>query len=160
MAWHEPTTENPKNGTTEEWEIWNLSGDAHPMHLHLVMFEVIGREEIVWDTAVREADDKVLSDPDDAFGDGTYLAEQPLVQHNGALGSGFRVVNPTKGAAVETPANIYETGPKDMVTAMPGEVTRFKMIFDKAGRFVWHCHILAHEDHEMMRTLVVSSDTN
>jgi FtsP/CotA-like multicopper oxidase with cupredoxin domain len=38
-----------------------------------------------------------------------------------------------------------------MVIALPGEVTRIKMRFDKPGRFVWHCHILSHEDHEMMR---------
>ena len=40
-----------------------------------------------------------------------------------------------------------------MVTALPGEITRIKMHFDKAGRYVWHCHILSHEDHEMMRVV-------
>jgi len=158
MAWHEPTTENPQNGTAEEWEVWNLSGDAHPFHLHLVRFEILGREEIKWDSALMQGDDQktVLSDPSDAVGDGTYLIEQPIVQHDGALGSGFRVGNPTKGDPVATPEFHYEDGPNDMVTALPGQVTRFKTYFDKPGRFVWHCHILAHEDHEMMRVLQVS----
>ncbi|KGN40177.1 bilirubin oxidase [Knoellia aerolata DSM 18566] len=44
-----------------------------------------------------------------------------------------------------------ETGPKDTVIAYPGEVTRVRAHFDKPGLFVWHCHILEHEDHEMMR---------
>ncbi|KPJ74227.1 MAG: hypothetical protein AMJ54_17245, partial [Deltaproteobacteria bacterium SG8_13] len=43
IAWHSPTTENPALGSTEEWEIWNVTGDAHPVHLHLVNFEIIGR---------------------------------------------------------------------------------------------------------------------
>ena len=45
--------------------------------------------------------------------------------------------------------------PKDMVTARPGEVTKIRATFDKPGRYVWHCHILSHEDHEMMRVLHV-----
>jgi len=151
MAWHEPSTENPKNGTAEEWEVWNLSGDAHPIHLHLVRFEILGREEIVWDSGTQ-----LQEDGDEIVGDGTFLVHQPIVQHNGVLGLGFRVVNPTKGASVETPSIHYEDGPKDMVTALPGQVTRFKTYFDQPGRFVWHCHILAHEDHEMMRVMYVS----
>jgi FtsP/CotA-like multicopper oxidase with cupredoxin domain len=49
----------------------------------------------------------------------------------------------------------WETGYKDTVIAYPGEVTRVKAKFDIAGRYVWHCHILEHEEHDMMRALVV-----
>ena len=45
----------------------------------------------------------------------------------------------------------WETGRKDTVIAYPGEVTRVKATYDRAGLFVWHCHIVEHEDHEMMR---------
>ena len=48
-----------------------------------------------------------------------------------------------------------ENAPKDMVTALPGQVTVIKAKFDKKGKYVWHCHILSHEDHEMMRVLRV-----
>ena len=44
-----------------------------------------------------------------------------------------------------------ETGWKDTVVAYPGEVTRVRMKFGSAGQFVWHCHIVEHEDNEMMR---------
>ena len=45
----------------------------------------------------------------------------------------------------------WEAGWKDTVTAYPGEVTRVKMKFENAGQYVWHCHIVSHEDNEMMR---------
>ncbi|MGB5479238.1 MAG: multicopper oxidase domain-containing protein, partial [Thermoanaerobaculia bacterium] len=156
IAWHSPTTENPALDTTEEWEIWNVTGDAHPVHLHLVNFEIMGREKIVWDSHTTE-DDRVI--PNDLYAepadDGTYLVNQPVVQHNGLLGNGFRIVSLTYGAAVPQPAEYVENAPKDMVTALPGQITRIKATFDKPGRYVWHCHILSHEDHEMMRVMYV-----
>jgi FtsP/CotA-like multicopper oxidase with cupredoxin domain len=156
IAWHSPTTENPALDSTEEWEVWNVTGDAHPIHLHLVHFEILGRQEILWDSHTTE-DDRVI--PNDMYatpaGDGTYLVDQPVVQHNGLLGNGFRIVNLTYGPPVPQPTEYVENAPKDMVTALPGQITRIKATFDKPGRYVWHCHILSHEDHEMMRVLHV-----
>lgn len=163
IAWHSPTTENPALDSTEEWEIWNATADAHPIHLHLVHFEILGRQEIIWDSATND-DDRVL-DPEGITaptpnGDGTYLVTQPVVQHNGLLGNGFRLVNLTYGASVPQPAEYVENAPKDMVTALPNQITRIKATFDKPGRYVWHCHILSHEDHEMMRVLHVGPGVN
>jgi len=156
IAWHSPTTENPALDMTEEWEIWNVTGDAHPVHLHLVHFEILGRQEIKWDTHTTE-EDRVI--PNDAYntpaGDGTYLVTQPVVQHNGDLGEGFRIVSLTYGDEVTELDGYVENAPKDMVTALPSQITRIKTTFDKRGRYVWHCHILSHEDHEMMRVLHV-----
>ena len=132
VAWHEATTENPALGSTEIWEIYNATGDAHPVHLHLVNFEVLDRQEFTAD-----------------------VIQQPVVQHNGAEGVGFRLENIVKGALVALGSEYVENAPKDMVTALPDQVTRIKMTFDKPGRYVWHCHILSHEDHEMMRVLHV-----
>ncbi|HRV95426.1 MAG TPA: multicopper oxidase domain-containing protein, partial [Anaerolineae bacterium] len=159
---HSPITENPAEDSTELWEIWNVTGDAHPIHLRLVHFKIMGRQEIVWDSATNE-DDRVL-DPDGITapapnGDGTYLVTQPVVQHNGLLGNGFRIVNKTTNddpvSPPSKPEAYVENAPKDMVTALPGQVTFIKAHFDKPGRYVWHCHILSHEDHEMMRVLYV-----
>ena len=87
IAWHSPTTENPRWLSTEIWEIWNVTGDAHPVHLQLVHFEVIDRQEIRWDSHTTE-DDRVI--PNDVFdtpaGDGTYLVTQNVVQHTGDIG--------------------------------------------------------------------------
>jgi FtsP/CotA-like multicopper oxidase with cupredoxin domain len=164
IAWHSPTTENPALGSTEIWEIWNVTGDAHPVHLHLVSFEVLNRREIVWDSNTTD-EDRVI--PNDLHatpaGDGTYLVRQPTVQHNSVAGaadtygSGFRVVNPTSGTRVRRPREYVENAPKDMVTALPDQITRICATFDRRGRYVWHCHILSHEDHEMMRVLHVGA---
>jgi FtsP/CotA-like multicopper oxidase with cupredoxin domain len=78
-------------------------------------------------------------------------------QHNGEVGTVPAISNIAVGSAVNLgPSDGYiETAPKDMVTALPEQVTRIKANFEKSGRYVWHCHILSHEDHEMMRVLQV-----
>jgi FtsP/CotA-like multicopper oxidase with cupredoxin domain len=53
--------------------------------------------------------------------------------------------------SVPLPPEPWETGVKDTVIAYPGQVTRVRMTFTTAGQYVWHCHIVEHEDNEMMR---------
>jgi FtsP/CotA-like multicopper oxidase with cupredoxin domain len=134
LTWAAPSTENPDLApdAAEIWEIYNATGDAHPVHLHLVQFEVLDRQLFMADAV-----------------------EQPVVQHNGSIGIGFRLENIVPGPVIPTPAGYVENAPKDMVTALPGQITRIKTTFDKPGRYVWHCHILSHEDHEMMRVMQV-----
>jgi FtsP/CotA-like multicopper oxidase with cupredoxin domain len=110
--WADEVTENPNVGETEVWEFYNTTGDAHPMHIHEVAFEVVNRQDIL----VNEETLEVELVPDS-----------------------------------ETPPESWETGVKDTVTALPGQVTRVKMHFTNPGQFVWHCHIVEHEDNEMMR---------
>jgi spore coat protein A, manganese oxidase len=112
--WMDPVSENPEVGTTEVWEFVNATGDAHPMHVHEVAFEVVNREGLV------------LSDDDEIV---------VPIQLDGAL----------------TSPEPWETGFKDTVIAYPGQVTRVRARFDQPGQFVWHCHIVEHEDNEMMR---------
>lgn len=105
ITWGEGITENPVLNSTEEWEIYNFTEDAHPIHIHLVNFEVIDR-----------------------------------INMDGSAGNG---VLPS------------EKGPKDVVISYPGEIVKVRAIFDRAGLYVWHCHILEHEDNEMMRPFCV-----
>jgi len=112
--WSEPVTENPAVGATEVWEFYNTTGDAHPMHIHEIVFEVVSRQDL-------------------------------------ALDVGGEVVSPIQLVGVAAPAESWETGFKDTVTAYPGQVTRVRAQFLNPGQYVWHCHIVEHEDNEMMR---------
>jgi FtsP/CotA-like multicopper oxidase with cupredoxin domain len=147
-TWSQPTTETPAKGSTEVWEIYNFTGDAHPVHLHLVNFEILGRHEISFDENF---------DPDGTAG----TDYQEILQHNGSKGKAAIITNISPGSEVSLEASdgYVETAPKDMVTALPEQVTKIRAHFDKSGRYVWHCHILSHEDHEMMRVLEVT-DSN
>ena len=102
------TTENPDLGSTEIWEIYNFTGDAHPVHLHLVHFEILGRQAITFD-----ADDE--EDP------------QIILQHNGEEGMAPRISNIVLGDDIYlTPDDGYvENAPKDIVTALPEQITRY-----------------------------------
>jgi FtsP/CotA-like multicopper oxidase with cupredoxin domain len=111
-------TENVQLGATEVWEIYNLTADAHPIHIHLVEFEILDR--------------------------------QPL-----AMNGEGEVALPLRVIGTPRPREPWETGRKDTLVVYPGEVARVRARFDIAGLFEWHCHILEHEDNEMMRPFVV-----
>ena len=114
QMWSEPVSENPMVGDTEVWEFYNFTADAHPMHVHEVVFEVLNRQAL-----------EVNADGE----------TEPPARLAGEL----------------RPPEPWENGLKDTVIAYPGEVTRVKARFDTPGHFVWHCHIVEHEDNEMMR---------
>ncbi len=67
----------------------------------------------------------------------------------------FQVVDRQAFDAASRPPESWETGFKDTVIAYPAEITRVKATFKVPGLFVWHCHILEHEDNEMMRPYVI-----
>ncbi len=112
--WGDPISEKPRLGTVEIWNLINLTDDAHPIHLHLVRFQILDRR---------------------SFSKFDYQMKGKL-RFTGAA----------------TPPEPNEAGWKDTVRANPGVVTRIIVRFEGyPGRYVWHCHILEHEDNEMMR---------
>ena len=116
-AWMDEISENPGLGI-EIWEFYNFTADAHPIHVHQTMFQVVNRQALMVDE------------------EGMSTAPAVLV-----------------GDPI--PREVWETGFKDTVIAYPGQVTRIKVFFDIPGLYVWHCHILSHEDNEMMRPFCV-----
>jgi spore coat protein A len=114
LAWEDAVTEDPGLNSTEIWEIDNFTEDAHPIHVHMVQFQVVDRTPF------------------------------------GATIGGSMTRGPEPG----------EAGFKDTVVALPGEITRIKAVYDIPGLFVWHCHIISHEDNEMMRPYCVGDAAN
>jgi spore coat protein A len=114
----DPITEKPTVGDTEIWSVANVTGMSHPVHLHLVHFQVLGRQPV-----------------------GSY---DP--------GGDIDV------DAFESP-RVFERGWNDVVTVDPGDVVHLIARFgeyqglfnDQTGDYMWHCHMLEHEDYDMMR---------
>lgn len=180
-------TELPEEGQTEDWQIINMTADAHPIHLHLVQFQLVSRQpfDVKGYTAAYDAAFPGGVSPVDGltypanvfipgFGPpGTYTSPNldGAVGGNPALQSG--AVNYLLGVAA--PPLPQEAGWKDTVIMYPGEVTTIKVRwapqdataavanyfpFDPNGGhgYVWHCHIIDHEDNEMMRPTQVQPD--
>ncbi|HXH67902.1 MAG TPA: multicopper oxidase domain-containing protein, partial [Candidatus Limnocylindrales bacterium] len=128
-AYIDSATETPANGDIEVWQITNLTGDTHPIHFHLVNVQIISRQPLKVST------------------------------YNGT---------PTYTGPARPP-DPNEAGWKDTVRMNPEEVTTVIMQFKLpsvpfavpssprtgGNEYVWHCHILEHEEHDMMRPLVV-----
>jgi FtsP/CotA-like multicopper oxidase with cupredoxin domain len=165
QKWIAPTTEDPRVGATEDWDIPNLTADTHPIHLHLVQFQLVSRQ--TFDAAGYNAAWLLANAAGSANGmppwDNTYTPVPVDV-------TPFLKGNPA-------PAALNEQGWKDTVQMNPGEVTVIRVRFapqdapttgggaPAAGTnlypfnptlatspgYVWHCHIIDHEDNEMMR---------
>lgn len=118
--WNEPVTEKPALNSTEIWSFINLTDDSHPIHLHLVRFQILDRRP--FDLEVYQLTKKIV----------------------------------LTGPAI--PLAPGELGWKDTVRADPMTITRIIVKFEGfAGKYVWHCHMLEHEDNEMMRPYVVTT---
>ena len=132
----EVPTETPRVGTTEDWVYVNLTGDTHPMHCHLVTFQVVGRTP--FDAAAYEE---------------TYGG--PLGVPGGIDPTPF-VTGPMQ------PPDPTERGFKDTVRVNPGFLTTVRAKFElppgvtTPQTYVYHCHILEHEDNDMMRPFSVT----
>ncbi|GAB3774912.1 multicopper oxidase [Ramlibacter monticola] len=129
LVFDDPITENPKVGDTEVWEFYNTTADAHPIHMHLVDFRILNRQAFTGTITPKTNSDG---------SEGGVLDERSIK---------------LLGKPRVPPAN--EQGKKDTAKMFPGEVTRVIAKFNRPGEYLYHCHILSHEDHEMMRPYFV-----
>ncbi len=150
--WGADISETPTLGTTEEWIIVNPTADAHPIHLHLTQFQLMSRQ---------------------SFQVSKYVTEWMALNGMPPVPKDWVTVNPPYQNYLQgklAGPRAQETGWKDTIIAFPGEVTIIRVRFapidgsaaypfdatDGPG-YVWHCHILDHEDNEMMRPYIVVS---
>jgi spore coat protein A, manganese oxidase len=152
-----PISEQPIVGTTEDWKIVDATGDAHPIHWHLVMFQVVSRQP---------------------YNQDQYYADWLAL--NNATATSLPFNHPTANLPSLNP---YITGPavapgpeeqgwKDTVKVWPGQITTVRIRFaaqdgsafpfdaTKGPGYVYHCHIIDHEDNDMMRPYTLVANPN
>ena len=148
LAYDAPVTEKPVLGTTEDWLMFNFTADSHPIHLHLTQFQVVEKRQIGF------LDGNEDGTPDDVNQDG-------LITYGTYGGGPFEL-------DADAPDDIWigdqislrpeELGWQDTAHVDPSTMISVVAEFDKPGDYVWHCHILSHEDNEMMRPYTVVED--
>ena len=186
-------SEVPTEGETEVWEIINLTMDAHPIHLHLVQFQIMNRQAFnvsnymkaygaLFPANLYQIDPATLL----PYAGGVPIAGYgPPLDYNPSVASGQKYggnpdVTLYLQGKVQPPA-AYESGWKDTIIALPGMVTRIVVRWAPQGLaanspvasnffpfvpntngfdYVWHCHIIDHEDNEMMRPDQVTPNEN
>jgi len=150
QKWHSPISELPLVGATEDWQIVNLTGGAHPIHIHLIQFRLLSRQDFLVNKYTN---------------DWLALNGEPPLHHPTKL-------LPVEPYLLDGPINppAHENGWKDTIQAYPGQVTTIRIRFapqevvvsipginqfpfNPAAEpgYVWHCHMLDHEDNDMMR---------
>ncbi|HXS66218.1 MAG TPA: multicopper oxidase domain-containing protein [Streptosporangiaceae bacterium] len=189
-------TETPRVGSTEVWEFLNSTVDAHPIHIHLIQFQLVNRQPVVIDPNTGQP--TYLDAWAAAFPGGTFNGEaadgtwSPVVYDPGTIIPGYgppgNYFSPNADGAIggnpafspffagpPIPPNPNEAGWKDTVKTFPGFINRFVIrwapqavaigavqpgqnlySFDptKGPAYMLHCHILDHEDNEMMRPYI------
>ncbi|MGD0423323.1 MAG: multicopper oxidase domain-containing protein, partial [Candidatus Bathyarchaeia archaeon] len=161
-------SELPQVGATERWDIVNMTGMAHPIHLHLIQFQLMNRQNCDLGGYINLYNS--------SFPGGKYIADYgPPLDYNKPNAAGAFGGNPDVTPFLQDtpePPQPWEVGWKDTFKMLPGQVTRIivrwapqnvtvdaasaghnKYSFDPTvgPGYVWHCHIVDHEDNEMMR---------
>jgi FtsP/CotA-like multicopper oxidase with cupredoxin domain len=167
QQFHSPITETPMIGTTEAWYFQNLTEDAHPVHVHLVEFQLEDRQDIDVDRFKAYWE---------SLNGSTLPLNHPTIRANVEDAVAFPPGTPARDflTGPSEPPSPDESGWKDTFVAPPGKVTRVRIRFAPqdakeaalvpgfnpfpfdatAGPgYVWHCHILDHEDNDMMRPM-------
>jgi FtsP/CotA-like multicopper oxidase with cupredoxin domain len=125
--------------STELWFIVNLSPDTHPIHVHLVSMEIKQRLQFDFKGVTKNAD-------------GTTT---PLPTTSTEINGNTDIVTDIT-TTTELSTEFNTAGPKDTMRVNPGEAVSIAMQFSPfSGRYMYHCHILEHEDHDMMRPFTV-----
>ena len=123
------TTFFPMLDQYEVWQLINLTMDTHPIHLHLDPFQIVSRRPIRYEIPDRGIEDRRLSA-------GVWLERAP-------------------DDALDHVIDDNERGLKDTIRVNPNEIVEIAVRFTKySGRYMYHCHILEHEDRDMMRPFV------
>jgi spore coat protein A, manganese oxidase len=142
-AFHQEIGEKPPQDSIQEWDFVNNTADSHPMHLHLVQFQVLHRRKI--GTALPVADGTLVNAWERGWKDTVAVHPGQITRVRAKF-----ELPPVPDPAVATlpvPAGFTPAGTSAHYNLQPGQAERC---------FVYHCHILEHEENDMMRPFLVS----
>lgn len=137
-GFYDETWLRPKIGDWEIWRFLNTTGDTHPIHIHQSTFQPLGAAGVPYLTQTTDAGGTEVP----CYDHEARLTVAPLVPDVAAQGRTF------EGSEV--------LGWKDTIRVAPGELVSLAIRFDRLGRYVYHCHVIEHEDQAMMRPFVVT----
>jgi len=151
-AYVDPPTEMFKDGEVQIWKITHNGVDTHFMHFHLFNVQVLNR--VGWDGAVKPPDANELSWKDTVRMnplEDIIVALRPLKQTlPWDLPNSVRLLDVTKPAGVSLPNQFTNVDPTNQPAVVTNDLTNF------GWEYVWHCHILGHEENDMMRAMVLA----
>lgn len=159
QRWSAPVSELPLVGSTEDWQIVNLLQGAHPIHLHLIQFRLISRQDFLVNDYTNDwlaiNGQLPFDHPTKVLPVGPYLLDGPI--NPPAHENGWKDTIQAYSGQVTTIRVRF--APQDVLLSIPG-INLFP--FNPAAKpgYVWHCHIIDHEDNEMMRPLQVRNPLN
>lgn len=180
LRYTDPQIERPRQGTTERWDIINITDDPHPIHLHLVHFRILGRRPMrtpqyqaahpqpglgvkwapdprgfyadkmyppaAWESGFK---DTVRADPGTVT---SIIVRFPTADELGFDPDAVFSGDPTKSETMSMPADNDYTPPSQHESMNHGTMRKqvHAVSQENLRGYVWHCHILDHEDHDMM----------
>lgn len=137
-GFYDETWLRPKLGDWEVWRFLNTTGDTHPIHVHQSTFQVVGSAGVPYVTQATDAAGNQVP----CYGHDTRATVAPLLPDGAGLGREYE--------------GCEALGWKDTIRVAPGELVSLAIRFDRLGRYVYHCHVIEHEDQAMMRPFVVT----
>jgi spore coat protein A len=127
------------------WEIYNTTGDVHPMHFHLVNVQVINRQTVDVTNYPYLPTGPVLPPDPNELGWKETVPMYPGTVTRVIMKFDLPIIVNAKG----NPVDLRRAGGGQYGTPPPSPRTG-------GNEYVWHCHILEHEEHDMMHALVVT----
>jgi hypothetical protein len=147
----DPATEIVHPGVAQLWKITHNGVDSHPIHFHLFDVQVVNR--VAWDGFMRLPDANEMGWKDTVRIsplEDTIVAFRPVVpQVPFVLPESYRPLNPTQPLG-----STMGFGQIDPLTGAALEPLQTNVMANFGFEYVWHCHILSHEENDMMRSIV------
>jgi FtsP/CotA-like multicopper oxidase with cupredoxin domain len=161
MGYAEPATERVVDGHVQIWKITHNGVDTHPVHFHMFDVQVVNR--VGWDGAIRPPDDNELGWKETVRMnplEDIIVALRPKAQTLPfAIGTSVRPIDPSLPASAIIASTDFSNPRNPVAANFPNVPVANPLGYDFGYEYVWHCHILGHEENDFMRPVIFSVST-